>query len=130
MSINKPHPVDIHVGGRVRLRRTLLGISQQKLAAGLKLTFQQVQKYEKGSNRMGSSRLWQASQILDVPISFFFDDMPEGIEGGTTSSEAAPLAEFTKRSILEFMKDFVKMSDYQKKRVHGIVKMIVEASEN
>lgn len=129
MSIKKPHSVDIHVGSRVRLRRTLLGISQDKLGKALGLTFQQIQKYEKGANRMGSSRLWQISQTLDVPISFFFDDMPEGIEGGTTSSEGYPPEVFTKRSILGFMKDFVKMNDDQKKAVHNIVK-VIGAKEN
>lgn len=118
--------MDIHVGSRVRLHRTLLGITQDKLGKALGLTFQQVQKYERGANRISSSRLYQISQILDVPISFFFDDMPKEIEGSTTSSKGSPRSEFMKRSILEFMKDFVKMTDYQKKKVHGIVKVLGE----
>jgi transcriptional regulator with XRE-family HTH domain len=71
-----PNPIDIHVGKRLRLRRTLLGMSQERLGESLGLTFQQVQKYERGANRIGSSRLFELSQILDVPVSFFFDDMP------------------------------------------------------
>ena len=63
-----PHPVDVHVGGRVRLRRTLLGMSQEKLGDALGLTFQQVQKYERGTNRISSSRLYQVSHIFDVPV--------------------------------------------------------------
>ena len=74
-----PHPVDIHVGGRVRLRRTLLGMNQGKLAEALGLAFQQVQKYERGANRISSSKLYQLSQILDVPVSIFFDDMPADV---------------------------------------------------
>ena len=74
-----PDPVDVHVGGRVRLRRTLLGLSQEKLGNALSLTFQQIQKYERGANRIGSSRLYQLSRILEVPVSFFFDDMPEAV---------------------------------------------------
>ncbi len=70
----KPHPIDIHVGGRVRLRRTMLGMSQDKLADSLGLTFQQVQKYEKGVNRIGASRVFQISRVLGVPIQFFYDD--------------------------------------------------------
>ena len=70
---------DMHVGKRVRLRRTLLGMSQEQLGAELNVTFQQVQKYERGANRISASRLWDISQILDVPISYFFDDMSEGI---------------------------------------------------
>lgn len=70
----KPHPIDVHVGGRVRLRRTMLGMSQDKLADSLGLTFQQIQKYEKGVNRIGASRVFEISHVLGVPIQFFFDD--------------------------------------------------------
>lgn len=70
----RPHPIDIHVGGRVRLRRTMLGMSQDKLADALGLTFQQIQKYEKGVNRIGASRVFEISRVLSVPIQFFFDD--------------------------------------------------------
>ena len=69
-------PVDIHVGSRVRLRRTLLGLSQERLGEQLGLTFQQVQKYEKGSNRISASRLFRIGRILGVPVQFFFEDMP------------------------------------------------------
>jgi transcriptional regulator with XRE-family HTH domain len=74
MAKKSPHPVDVHVGGRVRLRRMLLGMSQDKLGESLGLTFQQIQKYEKGINRIGASRVFEISKILDVPIQFFFDD--------------------------------------------------------
>jgi transcriptional regulator with XRE-family HTH domain len=74
MGKKSPHPVDVHVGGRVRLRRMLLGMSQDKLGDALGLTFQQVQKYEKGVNRIGASRVFEISKILDVPIQFFYDD--------------------------------------------------------
>lgn len=75
-----PNPVDIHVGSRVRLRRTLLGMSQEKLGEAVNLTFQQIQKYERGANRIGSSRLYELSRVLDVPVSFFFDDLPDEIK--------------------------------------------------
>lgn len=75
---DKPNPIDVHVGRRLRLRRTLLGMSQERLAQLLGLTFQQIQKYERGVNRIGSSRLYELGQILHVPVSFFFDDMAEG----------------------------------------------------
>lgn len=71
-----PDPIDVHVGKRVRLRRNLLGMSQEKLAKEVGLTFQQIQKYEKGANRIGASRLYQFSRILNVPVSFFFEDVP------------------------------------------------------
>ena len=76
---SKPDPIDVYVGGRVRMRRTLLGMSQGRLGDGLGLTFQQVQKYERGANRIGSSRLYRLSRLLDVPVSFFFDELPEDL---------------------------------------------------
>lgn len=74
-----PNPIDVHVGNRIRLRRTLLGMSQEKLAALLGLTFQQVQKYERGMNRVGASRLWDIGKVLEVPISFFYEDMDKSV---------------------------------------------------
>jgi transcriptional regulator with XRE-family HTH domain len=71
-----PHAVDVHVGTRLRQRRTLLGMSQTKLGGSVDLTFQQIQKYERGANRMGSSRLFEFAKVLDVPVSYFFDEMP------------------------------------------------------
>jgi transcriptional regulator with XRE-family HTH domain len=73
-----PNPVDKHVGSRIRMRRMMLGISQEKLAGGLGITFQQVQKYEKGRNRIGASRLQNISHILQIPVAFFFDGSPHG----------------------------------------------------
>ena len=75
--VTNNNAVDVHVGKRVRLRRTLLGMSQEQLGASLNITFQQVQKYERGANRISASRLWDISQILDVQISYFFDDMTD-----------------------------------------------------
>jgi transcriptional regulator with XRE-family HTH domain len=71
---DKPNPIDVQVGSRVRLRRNMLGLSQEKLGEAIGLTFQQVQKYERGANRIGASRLHELSRVLDVPVSFFFDD--------------------------------------------------------
>src|SRR5713101_5314987 len=76
--VARPSPIDIHVGTRVRLRRTLLGMSQEKLGEALGLTFQQVQKYERGANRIGASRIQQISGILQVPVSFLFEGGPGG----------------------------------------------------
>src|SRR5438477_6388256 len=70
-----PNPIDVHVGGRVRLRRTLLGMSQEKLGDAIGLTFQQVQKYERGANRVSSSRLFDLARVLDVLFAYFFDEM-------------------------------------------------------
>lgn len=75
----EPNPIDVHVGNRIRLRRTLLGLSQEKLASLLGLTFQQVQKYERGMNRVGASRLWDIGKVLEVPIGFFYEDMNKDV---------------------------------------------------
>ncbi|MCF3936421.1 helix-turn-helix transcriptional regulator [Acuticoccus sp. M5D2P5] len=87
----QPNPIDIHVGSRLKLRRTLMGMTQEKLGDQLGVTFQQVQKYEKGANRIGASRLQEISQILEVPVSFFFEDASH-----VTGEAAAPnrVAEF------------------------------------
>lgn len=80
----KPNPIDIHVGSRIRLRRTMLGMSQEKLGESLGITFQQIQKYEKGTNRIGASRLQRISEILRVPVGFFFENGGSGpIDGAT-----------------------------------------------
>jgi transcriptional regulator with XRE-family HTH domain len=76
MATKAPNPTDKHVGSRVRMRRMMLGMSQEKLGDALGLTFQQVQKYEKGTNRIGASRLQQISHILQVPVEFFFEGAP------------------------------------------------------
>src|ERR1700694_4083141 len=76
MGKKTPNPIDIHVGSRVRMRRLMLGMSQTKLADALGLTFQQVQKYEKGTNRTGASRLYHMAHILQVPVAFFFEGAP------------------------------------------------------
>jgi transcriptional regulator with XRE-family HTH domain len=120
---DKPNPIDVHVGRRLRLRRTLLGMSQERLAQLLGLTFQQIQKYERGVNRIGSSRLYELGQILDVPISFFFDDMAES--GHAPDLLAPGLAEdpaefafdgtrdlqLDKRETLEFVRAYNRIVD-------------------
>jgi transcriptional regulator with XRE-family HTH domain len=86
------HPVDVHVGTRVRQRRTLLGMSQTSLATAVGLTFQQVQKYERGSNRISASRLSEFAKVLDVPVEHFFNEMPAKVLRGRAASAARPKA--------------------------------------
>ena len=116
MAGKKPNPVDAHVGSRVRLRRMLLGMSQERLGESMGLTFQQVQKYEKGVNRIGASRLFQISKILDVPVQFFFEEAPHvGGDGsparGMAESEAFILEFLNSREGLELNRAFVKIAD-------------------
>src|ERR1700690_418184 len=89
MSTKAPNPVDKYVGSRVRMRRIMLGMSQEKLGEALGLTFQQVQKYEKGTNRVGASRIQQISEILQVPVSFLFEGGPSGTTSAGGFREAA-----------------------------------------
>ncbi len=119
-----PNPMDIHVGSRVRLRRMLLGMSQEKLGDHLGLTFQQVQKYEKGVNRIGASRLFDLSKTLGVPIDYFFEDAPlpalgmaEDQEGYGEKSNDNPVFDFlSTREGLELNKAFVKIGDPRVRR--------------
>ena len=94
-----PNPIDVHVGGRVRLRRKLEGISQGNLGKQFGLSFQQIQKYEKGANRIGAGRLFQIAQILDVPVQFFFDDM--------SKVKKPPAGRFAEVDTAPFVMDFV-----------------------
>jgi transcriptional regulator with XRE-family HTH domain len=96
-----PNPIDRHVGSRVRMRRVLLGMSQEKLGEALGLTFQQIQKYEKGTNRIGASRLQQISTTLNVPPSFFFDGAP--IQDGAGQGELAVADEASSSYVLDFI---------------------------
>ena len=134
--VTNNNAVDMHVGKRVRLRRTLLGLSQEQLGDALNITFQQVQKYERGANRISASRLWDIGQILDVPISYFFDDMsddtmrhsPRRISRGDTAVdedvEAAkdPMA---RRETLELVRTYYSITQPKvRKRIAEMVKAI------
>ncbi len=127
MSTKAPNPVDKYVGSRVRMRRIMLGMSQEKLGEALGLTFQQVQKYEKGTNRVGASRIKQISEILQVPVSFLFDGGPGG---GTVNGEGlgeapspAYVADFLATSEgLALTRAFTRIADAKLRR--SIVDMV------
>ncbi|ACM35309.1 MULTISPECIES: helix-turn-helix domain-containing protein [Rhizobium/Agrobacterium group] len=127
----KPNPIDIHVGSRIRLRRTMLGMSQEKLGESLGITFQQIQKYEKGTNRVGASRLQNISSILNVPVSFFFEDAPgeQVVAGANGFSEAASsnyVVDFLSSSEgLQLNRAFVKINDPKvRRKVVDLVKAL------
>jgi transcriptional regulator with XRE-family HTH domain len=118
-------PIDAHVGSRLRLRRVMLGLSQEKLAAAFGLTFQQVQKYEKGVNRMGASRLQQAADILQVTVPFFF----EGAQGGHEPNETAPSSAYVNEFVssedgLRLIKAFMRIARPAVR--HRIVNLVQE----
>jgi transcriptional regulator with XRE-family HTH domain len=107
------HPIDVQVGARVRQRRTLLGMSQTHLGKAVGLTFQQVQKYENGANRISASRLFEFAKVLDVPVSFFFDAMPKEATKPAAKHVAPPKGkdELTKRETLELVRAYYKITD-------------------
>jgi transcriptional regulator with XRE-family HTH domain len=134
----KPNPVDVHVGSRVRLRRTLLGLSQEKLGDALGLTFQQVQKYERGANRIGASRLFDLSRVLDVPVSFFFDDMtPDAtarkpvveIDIDEMSQSGFDVDPMARRETLELVRAYYRIKDpLVRKRVFELAKALANVN--
>jgi transcriptional regulator with XRE-family HTH domain len=131
----RPSPIDVHVGSRIRLRRTLLGMSQERLGEALGLTFQQVQKYERGVNLVGASRLFDLSRVLDVPISFFFDDMPESLAstyGGQATRRSTGFSDaqdsfsdeaLNRRETLELVRAYYRITEPAvRKRVFELIK--------
>lgn len=120
MSTKAPNPVDKYVGSRVRMRRIMLGMSQEKLGEALGLTFQQVQKYEKGTNRVGASRLQQISEILQVPVSFLFDGGPSGApnaDGFSEGSSPSYVSDFLATSEgLALTRAFTRITDAKMRR--------------
>ena len=130
MSTKAPNPVDKYVGSRVRMRRIMLGMSQEKLGLALGLTFQQVQKYEKGTNRVGASRIQQISEILEVPVSFLFDGGPSGRPNGEGFGEAASpayVSDFLATSEgLALTRAFTRITDAKLRR--SIVEMVEQVA--
>jgi len=143
--MGKSHPVDVHVGARMRQRRSLLGMSQTNLGTAVGLTFQQIQKYERGSNRIGSSRLFEFSKVLDVPVSYFFDGMPSNALAGRPMSgrggkgkkhageEASPFEvekdPLIKRETLELVRAYYKIREARvRRRIFEMVKAVGAAS--
>ena len=137
----KPNPVDVHVGSKLRLRRTLLGMSQEKLGDAIGLTFQQVQKYERGANRVGASRLYDLARVLEVPVEYFFADMPDEVASQSPVRlreineekveafvhEGDPMA---KRETLELVRAYYKIVDPQvRKRLFEMTKALGTAAE-
>jgi transcriptional regulator with XRE-family HTH domain len=132
-----PNPVDVHVGGRVRMRRTLLGLSQEALAESLGLTFQQVQKYERGANRVSSSRLFDLCRILKVPVAFFFDEMggdvakqsPSALQGKAPAPVNLELDPAAKRETLELVRAYYGIKDPAVRQKLTAIVRAVGASE-
>ncbi|MDD5586860.1 MAG: helix-turn-helix domain-containing protein [Alphaproteobacteria bacterium] len=135
-----PDPVDVHVGARLRLRRNLSGLSQEQLGKASGLTFQQIQKYERGVNRMGASRLFQLARLLDVPVAYFFEDMPSaplasaygpGMGESTQQTlEGQPQGEtelLHRRETLELIRAYYRITDpKQRRKIYELIKSMAE----
>ena len=129
-----PSPIDVHVGARLRQRRTLLGMSQTTLGDAIGLTFQQMQKYEKGTNRISASRLFALSRVLDVPVEYFFDDVPAEVSASSPATEKRGRAKkppsyepdpMAKRETLELVRAYYKIRDPQlRKRLRELTKAL------
>ncbi|MFT7433488.1 MAG: transcriptional regulator with XRE-family HTH domain [Alphaproteobacteria bacterium] len=123
-----PDPVDLYVGSRVRMRRTVLGLSQEKLADQLGITFQQVQKYENGSNRVGSSRLYAISRILSVPVSFMFDGYDDSGKLIVSEEVSRFDKQMRSRETIELMKSYYSIKDeHLRRKVLDMVKAMPQA---
>jgi transcriptional regulator with XRE-family HTH domain len=124
--------VDAHIGSRVRIRRTLLGLSQTELGRSLGVTFQQIQKYEGGGNGIAASRLWQLAGVLGVPVSFFFDDLPPpGDVVAETLGPEIPMPPLGRRETLELLRCYYRIEDPRlRRRVFDLVKATVGALED
>ena len=134
MPQKSPNPTDKHVGGRVRMRRMMLGMSQTELGTNIGLTFQQVQKYEKGTNRIGAGRLQQIARILKVPVGFFFEGSPR--EGGAASeTDQAPLPSYVNDFLatsdgLALTKAFMQIKDANlRRRIVSLVQEITDGHD-
>lgn len=131
----KPNPIDVHVGSRIRLRRNMLGMSQERLGEHLGITFQQIQKYEKGTNRVGASRLQAISSILGVPVSYFFEDAPgldaDKAKGFSEESSGAYVVDFINTAEgLQLNRAFVKIADPKvRRRVLDLVKALASEAD-
>src|SRR5581483_9222485 len=134
----EPNPIDVHVGNRLRVRRTLLGLSQEKVGEAMGLTFQQVQKYDRGANRIGASRLWDLSRVLDCPMSFFFEDMdeatasasPRNLSGETRDVTPRENDPMTKRETLELVRAYYRITDYHvRRRIYELAKSLASTED-
>lgn len=131
----RPNPIDIHVGSRIRLRRNMLGMSQEKLGESLGITFQQIQKYEKGTNRVGASRLQAIASVLSVPVSFFFEDAPghegTGQQGLAEDSQTAYVVDFMNSAEgLQLNRAFVRIEDAKvRRKIVDLVKTLASGDD-
>jgi transcriptional regulator with XRE-family HTH domain len=137
MTARKPHHIDVHVGSRVRLRRMFIGMSQERLGEKMNLTFQQIQKYEKGTNRIGASRLFQLAEVLKVPVGFFFEGLesagqrPGELGFAEPASESYVMGFLDSREGVELNRAFVRIKDPKiRKSIVDMVRAMADTEDN
>ena len=118
------HPVDVHVGQRVRQRRWMVGMTQQQLGNKVGIKFQQIQKYETGTNRISASRLWDIASALDVPVSFFF----EGLEGHISHPSASHGDILTDKEALDLVRAYYSIPETQRRRLFDLARVLSDAA--
>jgi len=123
------HPVDLHVGKRLRHRRWMIGMTQQQLAGAVGIKFQQIQKYESGANRVSASRLWDLSQAMDVPVSFFFEGLDEDAQSNAVRDGLSPdlLAD---KETLELVRAYYALDEVPRRRLLDLTKALTEKGED
>ena len=119
------HPVDVHVGKRIRHRRWMVGMTQQQLGDAVGIKFQQIQKYETGMNRVSASRLWDIAHALDVPVSFFFEGLEEDGKQGSTGLPGDLLAD---KEALELVRSYYAIPENQRRRLFDLAKVLSDAA--
>ena len=131
---SRPHPIDVHVGGRLRLRRLAVGLSQERLAKSIGITFQQIQKYERGTNRIVASRLHDLARVLDVPVNYFFTemnevDLPEGTPSVRAEASAFSHNLMEDRETLDLVRAYYHIGDPRvRKRLFDLVKSVSKST--
>ena len=121
------HPVDAHVGKRIRHRRWMVGMTQQQLADQVGIKFQQIQKYETGMNRVSASRLWDISKVLNVDVAFFFEGLDEGVPSVTSNSDM-PGDILTDKEALELLRSYYAIPENQRRRLFDLARVLSEAA--
>ena len=120
------HPVDVHVGKRVRHRRWMVGMTQQQLAGKVGIKFQQIQKYETGMNRISASRLWDIAEALSVPINFFFEGIDENVDISELEKEGVPGDILADKEALELIRSYYQIPEIQRRRLFELARAISE----
>jgi transcriptional regulator with XRE-family HTH domain len=122
------HPVDVHVGKRVRHRRWMVGMTQQQLAEMVGIKFQQIQKYETGMNRVSASRLWDIAEALDVPVSFFFEGIEESEGNSRASGSAIPGDIMADKEAMELVRSYYAIPENQRRRLFELARVLSDAA--